>query len=117
MFQLNNDSVAKAINLLTRVSGIGPAKAKELVDHGVRTIADLEKHKDKLTHQQLIGLQYFKDFEIKIPREEVEDIEKIIRRQIAQLDDAYLSRFGFPFFNILKNHFLFISFFFSNNLW
>lgn len=101
MFQLNNDSVAKAINLLTRVSGIGPAKAKELVDHGVRTIADLEKHKDKLTHQQLIGLQYFKDFEIKIPREEVEDIEKIIRRQIAQLDDAYLSRFEFSFLNIL----------------
>lgn len=75
------------------MSGIGPAKAKELADLGVRTIEDLEHHKEKLTHQQLIGLQYFKDFETKIPRQEVEEIEKILRKQIAQLDDFYLGKF------------------------
>lgn len=88
--RISHDSVATAINLLTRVSGIGPAKAKELADLGIRTIQDLEHHKEKLTHQQLIGLEYFKDFETKIPRQEVEDIEKIIRKQIAQLDDSYI---------------------------
>lgn len=76
------------------MSGIGPAKAKELVDQGVRTIEDLEHHKEKLTHQQLIGLQYFKDFETKIPRQEVEDIKKIIRQQIGQLDDSYISMYA-----------------------
>jgi DNA polymerase beta len=39
------------------VSGIGPAKAKQLVDAGIKTIEDLCKHEDKLNHHQLIGLK------------------------------------------------------------
>jgi DNA polymerase beta len=39
------------------VSGIGPAKAKQLVDAGVKTIEDLHKHEDKLNHHQLVGLK------------------------------------------------------------
>ena len=117
--KINHDSVATAINLLTRVSGIGPAKAKELVDQGVRTIEDLEHHKEKLTHQQLIGLQYFKDFETKIPRQEVEDIKKIIRQQIGQLDDSYISmhtkKLSLIFANDNKN--LNFGFFFFKSLY
>lgn len=46
------------ISLLARVSGIGPAKAKELVDAGIKTLEDLKKHQDKLTHHQKLGLKY-----------------------------------------------------------
>lgn len=42
---------------LTKVSGIGPAKAKELVDAGIKTIDDLRGNKEKLNHHQLIGLK------------------------------------------------------------
>lgn len=42
------------------MSGIGPAKAKELVDAGIKTLNDLKKHQDKLNHHQKIGLKYDK---------------------------------------------------------
>lgn len=46
------------INLFTRVSGIGPAKARELAELGIKSLEELRKHKDKLNHHQLIGLRY-----------------------------------------------------------
>ena len=55
--QIRKDDGNVAINLLTRVSGIGPSKAKELVDAGIKTIEELKKHEDKLTHHQKIGLK------------------------------------------------------------
>lgn len=54
---IHSDEKAQAISILTRVSGIGPVKAAELVKNGIKTIKDLEEHKDKLTHHQLIGLK------------------------------------------------------------
>lgn len=54
---IHNDDTSTAISTLTRVTGIGPAKAKELVDQGIKTIDDLRSNKSKLTHHQLIGLQ------------------------------------------------------------
>lgn len=72
--------------LFTRVSGIGPSKAIELVEKGARTIQDLENFKDQLTHHQLIGLKYFYDFEEKIPRSEISKIEKIIVKEVCQID-------------------------------
>ncbi|XP_063244396.1 DNA polymerase beta-like isoform X2 [Bacillus rossius redtenbacheri] len=88
--KIREDDTSKAINLLTRVSGIGPAKAKELVDSGIKSIEDLEKHKDKLNHHQLIGLKYLTDFELRIPRDEIEKIEKIIKEEVKALDPDYL---------------------------
>lgn len=87
---IKKDEGNVAINLLTRVSGIGPSKAKELVDSGIKTLDDLKKHQDKLTHHQKIGLKYFQDFEKKIPRKEIEEIEKILKEEINDLDDKYL---------------------------
>lgn len=54
---IHNDDTSTAISLLTRVSGIGPAKAKELVDQGVKSISDLNANKSKLSHHQSIGLK------------------------------------------------------------
>lgn len=58
VFQIHNDSKNTAINLLTRVSGIGPAKAASLVNKGITTLDDLNKHLSELTHHQIIGLKY-----------------------------------------------------------
>lgn len=50
---------------ITRVWGIGAAKAKEMYQRGVRTIDDLKKeveaHPDILTKNQKIGLKYVED--------------------------------------------------------
>lgn len=42
---------------MTRVSGIGPAKAKELYDLGVTSIDILLKNQDKLNNHQILGLK------------------------------------------------------------
>lgn len=87
---INKDESNIAINLLTRVSGIGPAKAKELVDSGIKTLEDLKKHQDKLNHHQKIGLKYFEDFEKRIPRKEIEQMEQIMKDIIVDLDKEYI---------------------------
>uniref|UniRef100_A0A224XN85 DNA polymerase n=1 Tax=Panstrongylus lignarius TaxID=156445 RepID=A0A224XN85_9HEMI len=88
--EIRKDDTSQAVNLLTKVSGIGPAKAQELVKMGIKTIEDLRNNKDKLNHHQLIGLKYFEDFEKKIPRQEIEVIDKIIRKEIGTIDEKYL---------------------------
>lgn len=103
--------------MLTRISGIGPAKAKELVDAGIKTLEDLKNHQDKLNHHQKIGFKYdtirnktcatlelinffsnftnlsprfFDDFEKRIPRKEVEQIEKMMVDAIEELSSEYI---------------------------
>ncbi|KAG0717518.1 DNA polymerase beta [Chionoecetes opilio] len=88
--KIRADDTTVAISLLTRVSGIGPAKARELVEQGITTIDDLCKHQDKLTHHQKIGLKYFEDFEKRIPRDEVEELEELLKRHITALDSEYV---------------------------
>lgn len=88
--KIREDDTNTAINLLTRVTGIGPAKAKQLVDAGIKTIEDLRRHEAKLNSHQLIGLKYFEDFEKTIPRHEIEQIEEIIKKEINYLDPEYL---------------------------
>ncbi|CAH1405728.1 unnamed protein product [Nezara viridula] len=87
---IKHDDTAIAVESLTRVTGIGPAKAQELFKLGIKSTKDLHNHKDKLNHHQLIGLKYLEDFEKKIPRAEIELIEDKIRSNINALDPEYL---------------------------
>lgn len=73
-----------------RVSGIGPAKAQALYENGIKTLEDLRKNQDKLNHNQLIGLKYVEEFEKKIPRSEIKEIEEVLKREIGKLDDKYV---------------------------
>jgi len=99
---------------LARVSGIGPAKAKELVNAGIKTLEDLKKHQNMLTHHQKLGLKYetnlinkfphiknlwtdmiysfryFDDFEKKIPRAEIIQIEDILKGDVKEISRDYL---------------------------
>ncbi|KAK4292588.1 hypothetical protein Pmani_034659 [Petrolisthes manimaculis] len=80
-----------AINELTRVSGIGPAKARQLVtDHSITSVAKLRRRKDLLNRHQQIGLEHFEDFEKRIPRAEIEVIEKSLKQHIEALDPEYI---------------------------
>ncbi|XP_076049218.1 DNA polymerase beta-like [Oratosquilla oratoria] len=84
------DDSSNAINLLTRVTGIGPAKARELFDSGITTLEDLQKNKGKLNHHQLIGLKHFDEFEKRIPREEIQEIESKLKSMIIDIDSSYI---------------------------
>lgn len=63
------------VNILADVYGIGPKKAKELVDKGINSITMLrtEEGKKHLNENQLKGLEFYEDILKKIPRSEIEE--------------------------------------------
>ena len=105
--KIRTDDTSVALNLLTRVVGIGPAKAKELVDQGITNIEELRKNQDKLNHTQKVGLKHFEDFEERIPRQEMEKIEKIVNKEIRYGEASSLlisfQRLQIPFSKLSSN--------------
>jgi len=86
---IRTDDASIAINLLTRVSGIGPSKAKDLFDEGIENIDDLKKQEQKLTHAQKVGLKHFEDFEKRIPRKEIDEIFEKLEKSVLNFDPQY----------------------------
>ena len=66
------------LNLLTKVYGIGPKKAKEFIKQGITTIQDLRDNEELLTKNMKLGVKYFDDIEARIPREEIDDYNKLL---------------------------------------
>lgn len=68
------------LNVLTKVYGIGPKKAKQFIDEGLDTIEKLKEHPEKLTAAQKVGVQYFDDIEKKIPRAEIDEYKTVFAK-------------------------------------
>jgi len=68
------------VNLLGDIYGIGPKKAKELVDkHGIKTIEQLRQNQQLLNDVQKVGLTYYEDILKRIPREEINQFNAILK--------------------------------------
>jgi len=65
------------VNILAEVYGIGPKKAKELVDNGITTISQLRENQQMLNDVQKVGLKYYEDILKRIPRSEIQEFEQI----------------------------------------
>ena len=65
------------LNVLTKVYGIGPKKAKQFIDEGLDNVDKLKEHPEKLTAAQKVGVQYFDDIEKKIPRSEIDEYKEV----------------------------------------
>uniref|UniRef100_A0A8C6X646 DNA polymerase n=1 Tax=Naja naja TaxID=35670 RepID=A0A8C6X646_NAJNA len=70
--KIRQDDTSSSINLLTRVS-------------------DLRKNENKLNHHQRIGLKYFKDFEKRIPRKEMLEMQDVVLGEVKKVDPAYIA--------------------------
>ena len=70
------------INILSNVYGIGPKKAKELVEiSGIKTIEELKaKQNEVLNDTQKIGLKYYDDILKRIPRQEIDNYNIIFKK-------------------------------------
>nr|XP_008170089.1 DNA polymerase beta [Chrysemys picta bellii] len=68
-----------------------PSAARKLVDEGIKTLEDLRKNEHKLNHHQRIGLKYFEDFEKRIPREEMLQMQEIVLKEVKKLDPEYIA--------------------------
>jgi NAD-dependent DNA ligase/DNA polymerase/3'-5' exonuclease PolX len=73
-------------NILSDIYGVGPKKAKELVDIGIRSIAELrEKQDEVLNEKQKIGLRYYEDILERIPRSEIDEYKEIFEESFTKI--------------------------------
>ena len=82
-----NDIKNKSIKELTSVHGIGIKQANEYYSQGIKSIADLRNIYDTLPNTIKKGLKYYDDIQIKIPREEITMLFKIIEEELYQILD------------------------------
>lgn len=68
------------VNILAEVYGIGPKKAKELVDQGITSIALLRENQNLLNDVQKVGLHYYEDILKRIPRTEIEIYQQLFSK-------------------------------------
>lgn len=75
------------VNILGEVYGIGPKKAKELVDsNGITTIEQLREKQDTLLNDtQKIGLKYYEDIIKRIPRSEIVQYDDIFKKAFEKV--------------------------------
>ena len=67
------------VNILSDVYGIGPVKAKELVEkHGIQSIEQLRTKQYLLNEVQKIGLQFYEDVLKRIPRKEIDEYNTLL---------------------------------------
>ena len=74
-----DDEENKPERVLTDIYGIGPKKAKELVEQGIISIDILRQRQDVLNEVQKKGLLYYEDILKRIPRDEIVEYEQIFK--------------------------------------
>jgi DNA polymerase beta len=80
--------------LLSNIYGIGPIKAKELVEkYGIKSIEELRQRQDEVLNAvQKIGLKYYEDIEERIPRSEIDEYNNMFSslfNKVKEGDSAY----------------------------
>ncbi|PRQ41218.1 putative DNA-directed DNA polymerase [Rosa chinensis] len=73
------DEKVRTISLFGEVWGVGPATAQKLYEKGHRTLDDL-KNEESLTNSQKLGLKYFDDIKQRIPRNEAQEMERLLQK-------------------------------------
>lgn len=84
---LNHTQISSHLNELKMIYGIGDMFAKKLYNDGIKTIEDLKKSNISLNDSQKIGLKYYKDFQLKIPRSEIKIYRKYFINIVKSLTD------------------------------
>lgn len=74
---------------LTKVYGLGPKRADELVEkHGIKSVAELRAHPELLQGVQKIGMQHYEDILARIPRAEIDEYDRLLREIFAEVTPA-----------------------------
>jgi DNA polymerase beta len=83
---------------LTKIYGVGPVKAKELMANktiNIKSIDDLRKvlvtNPKILNDKQTIGIKYFEDIQKRIPRAEVTEHDKLLENSFKNIYDKFVT--------------------------
>lgn len=74
-------------NIFSDIYGVGPKKAKELVDKGIRTLDELREKQDVLNDIQKVGLKYYDDILKRIPRSEIDKYLELFTEKMDLVKD------------------------------
>lgn len=74
-------------NVFSDIYGVGPKKAKELVDKGIRTLDELRNNQDALNDIQKVGLKYYEDILKRIPRSEIDKYLELFTEKMDLVKD------------------------------
>ena len=94
--QSNNQSndQNEILDELLLITGVGNVRAKKLISSGIKDIESLKEailnKKIKSTHHIDIGIKYYNDFKIKIPRTEIDQMKIIINNVTKKIDKDLL---------------------------
>ena len=77
------------VNIFTKVYGIGPKKAEELVKNNITTIDQVKQNLDMLNDKQKIGIKYYNDILERIPRSEIDDFYIKMSMIFQELEPIY----------------------------
>jgi len=85
---LSKKCINNGLTDLLRITGIGPVKAKKLIDDGysLQRLLDSELSglTSILTHHQLLGVKHFHDLEKRIPYSDIKTIEGYLKSRTKQ---------------------------------
>ena len=83
----------KVISELMEIVGVGPVKAKELFNKGIKGIQDLKKkiksNKIEVNEKIILGIKYHGVYQVNIPRKEIDKIYKVVSRMINKINEKY----------------------------
>ena len=89
----NNSNISSIDELLT-VTGIGPTRAKQFVEDGISSVGELKKKVSngniKITHHIQLGLDYYKDLQQRIPRNEITSMKKVLQKGIKNINSKLI---------------------------
>ena len=76
-------------NVFSEIYGVGPKKALDIVNKGVKTISELrEKQDEYLNTIQKVGLKYYDDILQRIPRSEIDEFHQIFNQTFESTKDT-----------------------------
>ena len=84
------------LHIFTDIYGIGPKKAKALIEQGITTISQLKENQKLLNNVQKLGLEYYNDIIKRIPRSEIDTYYNVFKQVFDTLgyEDASMDIVG-----------------------
>ena len=83
----------KAIAELEEIVGVGRSKALELYNQGIKSVKMLKdkvkKKKIEVNDKVMLGLKYHGVYQIAIPRKEVTDVYKMLKKVVKKMNKKY----------------------------
>jgi hypothetical protein len=81
---MENDPKVKTLIMFSHVWGAGSSTALKWYNAGYRSLEDV-KNSGTLNFQQEVGVKYFDELQTRIPREEVQQLEQVVRESCVEL--------------------------------